>query len=83
MATGRARITTGLLSCPRDADLHALASRVHMALDDLESARQSAEDWLECIEVLRESGAVEAANLEYEAFILEYPVASAETQPNR
>lgn len=36
--------------------------------------RESAEDWLRCIEELREAGAVDAANREYEAYFLEYPV---------
>ena len=36
--------------------------------------RESAEDWLRCIEELREAGAVDAANREYDAYILEYPV---------
>ncbi len=36
--------------------------------------RESAEDWLRCIEELREVGAVDAANREYEAYFLEYPV---------
>ena len=40
-------------------------------------ARQSAEAWLECIDDLRESGAIEDADREYEAFILEYPAESA------
>lgn len=40
-------------------------------------ARQSAEDWLECIDNLRKSGAIQDADREYEAFILEYPAESA------
>lgn len=36
--------------------------------------RESAEDWLRCIEELREAGAVDAANRESEAYFLEYPV---------
>jgi len=36
--------------------------------------RESAEDWLRCIEELREAGAVDAANREYEAYFLEHPV---------
>ena len=39
-------------------------------------ARKSAADWLVCIEDLRASGATEQADLEYEAYILEYPAES-------
>jgi hypothetical protein len=39
-------------------------------------ARKSADDWLACIEDLRASGATEQADLEYEAYILEYPAES-------
>ncbi len=39
-------------------------------------ARKSAGDWLACIEDLRASGATEEADLEYEAYILEYPAES-------
>ncbi len=39
-------------------------------------ARKSAGDWLACIEDLRASGATEQADLEYEAYILEYPAES-------
>ena len=41
--------------------------------------RSSADDWLACIEDLRTSGAIEQADLEYEAYILEYP---PETEAN-
>jgi hypothetical protein len=37
------------------------------------SERQSADVWLECIEKLRKSGAIEDAEREYEAFLLQYP----------
>ncbi len=37
------------------------------------SERQSADDWLKCIEKLRNSGATEDAEREYEAFLLKYP----------
>jgi len=57
------------------------ASDVTDACD--ETVRQSAQGWLECIEKLRESGAVESADREYEAFILEYPAESAELGPNK
>ena len=39
-------------------------------------ARKSAGDWLACIKDLRASGATDAADLEYEAYILEYPAES-------
>ena len=48
-----------------------------------ESARQSAESWLECIDQLRESGATVDADREYEAFMLEYPTDSADSEPNK
>ena len=41
--------------------------------------RSSADDWLACIEDLRSSGAIEMADLEYDAYILEYP---PETEAN-
>ena len=46
-------------------------------------ARQSADDWLECIDNLRESGAVEEAEREYAAFKLEYPVESTNSESNK
>ena len=46
-------------------------------------SRQSADDWLICIATLRESGAIEAADREYEAFILEYPVESVDSDTNK
>lgn len=36
-------------------------------------AQLSADDWMACIEDLRQAGAAEAADREYEAFILKYP----------
>jgi len=45
--------------------------------------RLSVEDWLECIGNLRQSGALEAADREYEALILEYPNESEKLQPNK
>jgi hypothetical protein len=45
--------------------------------------RLSADDWLRCIDELRQSGSEEAANLEYEAFIIEYPIQSDELEPNK
>jgi hypothetical protein len=45
--------------------------------------RLSAEDWLECIDNLRQSGALEAADREYEALILEYPNESENMEPNK
>lgn len=38
-----------------------------------EATRKSADAWKECIQTLRESGAVEMADREYEAYILAYP----------
>lgn len=38
-----------------------------------DATRASPDDWMECIRKLRESGAVELADREYEAFTLEYP----------
>lgn len=37
-------------------------------------SRESADDWLTCIKDLRATGATKEADLEYEAYILEYPV---------
>ena len=45
--------------------------------------RLSAEDWLECIDNLRQSGALEAADREYEALILEYPNESEKLEANK
>jgi len=47
------------------------------------AVRLSAEDWLDCIDNLRQSGAEEAADLEYEAFVLEYPTETRELEPNK
>ena len=38
-----------------------------------EATRASQEDWMDCIRKLRESGAVELADMEYEAFLLDHP----------
>jgi len=38
-----------------------------------DATRASPDDWMECIRKLRESGAEELADREYEAFVLEYP----------
>jgi hypothetical protein len=43
-----------------------------------ETVRETAEDWLACIDNLRKSGDVDAANQEYEAFVLEFAAESAE-----
>ena len=56
----------------------AFASSAATIESDIASAcdpktRSSADDWLACIEDLRASGAVEQADREYEAYILEYP----------
>lgn len=48
-----------------------------------ERARQSADSWLACIDQLRESGATLDAEREYEAFMLEYPTASADSESNK
>ena len=45
--------------------------------------RLSAGDWLECIDNLRQSGALEAADREYKALILEYPNESEKLEPNK
>ena len=42
-------------------------------------SRKTADDWSKCIGELRESGKIEDADREYEAFVLEYP----EFLPNR
>jgi hypothetical protein len=48
-----------------------------------ESIRLSRESWLECIENLSESGAVEAADREHRAFILQYPLESRDLEQNK
>jgi hypothetical protein len=48
-----------------------------------EAVRLSREDWLECIDNLRQSGAEEAADLEYETFVLEYPTETRDLVPNK
>ena len=45
--------------------------------------RLSAENWLTCIDNLRQSGATEAADREFEAFILEYPSETGILEPNK
>jgi hypothetical protein len=47
------------------------------------AVRLSADEWLLCIANLRQSGAEEAADLEYEAFILEYPNENRDLEPNK
>ncbi len=47
------------------------------------AVRLSADDWLLCIANLRQSGAEEAADLEYKAFILEYPNENRDLEPNK
>lgn len=42
--------------------------------------RESASDWRECIQMLRAIGATDAAELEFEAYILEFP---DEPEPNK
>jgi hypothetical protein len=56
-------------------------SEVTAACD--ERARRSADSWLACIDQLRESGATLEADQEYEAFILEYPTGSADSESNK
>ena len=46
-------------------------------------ARQSANSWLDCIDQLRESGATLDADREYEAFMLEFPTGSADSESNK
>lgn len=48
-----------------------------------EDARLSADSWLACIVQLRESGATLDAEREYEAFMLEYPTVSADSESNK
>ena len=48
-----------------------------------ETARLSRDDWLQCIDNLRLSGAEEAANTEYEAFVLRYSVESYDSEENK
>jgi hypothetical protein len=47
------------------------------------AVRLSQENWLECIESLRRSGKEEAADREYEAFILEYSIESRDLGENK
>jgi hypothetical protein len=47
------------------------------------TVRLSRESWLECIEKLRETGNEQAADREYEAFILEYSVESRDLEGNK
>jgi len=47
------------------------------------AVRLSRESWLTCIEELRQSGSEEAADREYEAFILDYSVESGDLEGNR
>lgn len=52
--------------------------------DSCDSAtRQTFESWKSCIEDLRRAGANTAADREYEALILEYPLESADSEPNK
>ena len=48
-----------------------------------ERVRQSANSWLECIDQLREAGATLDADREYDAFMLEYPTGSADSESNK
>ncbi len=54
-------------------------------IDDLcnAAARLSEESWLACIDNLRSSGSEEAADREYEAFILKHPVESSGLEGNK
>jgi len=47
------------------------------------AARQNFESWTNCIEELRLAGANTAADREYEALILEYPVEAGDLEPNK
>jgi hypothetical protein len=52
--------------------------------DSCDSAtRQTFESWTNCIEELRVAGANTSADREYEALILEYPLESADSEPNK
>jgi hypothetical protein len=59
----------------------AKESSVASTCDDI--ARQSAGTWLECIDKMRESGLTLDADVEYEAFILEYPAEAANLESSK
>jgi hypothetical protein len=67
------------------ASVSVLAEQKESDIDESCDAavRLSAEDWLECIDNLRQSGAEEAADLEYEAFVLEYPIETGNLELNK
>jgi hypothetical protein len=67
------------------ASFSVLAEQNESDIDDSCDAavRLSREDWLECIDNLRQSGADEAADLEYEAFVLEYPIETRDIELNK
>jgi hypothetical protein len=51
-----------------ESTMSGLASECDVA------SHESADEWMECIQNLRESGAIEQADREYEAFLLAYPL---------
>jgi biotin operon repressor len=66
------------------SDLFLLEQKETDTADSCEAAvRISRESWLECIEKLRETGNEQAADREYEAFILEYSVESRDLEGNK
>jgi len=67
------------------ASFSVLAEQKESDIDESCDAavRLSKEGWLECIDDLRQSGAEEAADLEYEAFVLEYPAETRDLEPNK
>ena len=73
----------------RPADSQPMASYAlsleQTDIDDLcdAAARRSTESWLTCIDKLRSAGSEEAADREYEAFILKYPVESSDLDGNK
>jgi hypothetical protein len=69
----------------RAADLPADSQPIASFANDLcnAAARLSEESWLACIENLRRAGSEEAADREYEAFILKYPLESSDLEGNK
>jgi len=71
-----------------DEPVASLALSVEKKESDADAAcdmkiRESSDDWLECIENLRESGAVELADREYAAFMRAYPAETANPEANK
>lgn len=74
VAADEAMASFALLAEQNDADLAGSCEP---------EIRLSAKDWLECIDNLRQTGKKEAADREYEAFILEYPGEFQDLEPNK